>query len=484
MELSELKPELVFKHFVNICAIPHGTGHTEGLGDYIENIAKEHGFSYLRDNYGNMVIRKEASGGHGGEPVVLQEHLDMMADTDRSYIVLPEEKKKQPELSIIDDYIYARGESMGADGGIGIAYILALLESEGLSHPPIEALFTVDADAGMKGVREMDLSVIRGRRMINFGHFDEREILVGCAGERRVTCEVPVRFENQFGRLYDLVICGLKGGHSGREIDMYRGNANLLMGRLLHYIDLYMDYSLFYLKGGMHHNYIPREAKASILIREQDADRLEDLVDKFNEALIKEYKYIEDNLTIYCENKDEGIANVLTEKTKQRVIFLLLTIPDGIVKMNPTHRNIVQTSSNVGMMSLERNSFVLNISIRSLLSSEKHALSDKCRFLTENIGGTFKVTINYHAWEYEEDSLLRNVLTPVYQELFKRPPVFTMTHSGLECGIISDKLRDMDIVSIGPLIENANTDKERLCISSVGRVWEFLTRLLEVLQGI
>lgn len=481
LNLTELKPARVFKFFEEICGIPHGTGHTDGLSDYIEELAKKLSLRYLRDNFGNLVIYKDACLGNEGETIVLQEHLDMAAGRDTGLIIRQDEKEKRSELSVIDDYIYARGTVLGADGGIGIAYILALLEAQDISHPPIEALFTVDADAGMKGVREMDLSVIKGRRMINFGHFNEGEILMGCAGERRISCEVPVRYESEFGTLYDIVICGLNGGHSGLEIDMYRGNANMMMGRLLHYIDLYMDYSLAYLKGGKSYNHIPREAKASILIKTEDADKLETLIDRFNEELLKEYRFIEDNLTIYCENKDELVENVLTEKTKQRVIFMLLALPDGIVKMNPEYKDIVQTSSNAGMMSLERNSFVMHISIRSLLSSEKHALCDKFKFLTETIGGKFHVTVNYHAWEYQERSALRESLIYVYFRMYNENPKLTMIHSGLECGIISDKIRDMDIVSIGPTIENVNTDKERLCISSVERTWDFLVRLLEAL---
>ncbi len=469
MDTLNLQPERVFRHFKEICNIPHGTGNTTGISDYIENFAIRHSLSYERDDYGNIVIYKPgALGGEEKPPFVLQEHLDIC-------------DKSAHDFSVIDDYVYSKGAALGADGGIGIAYILSVLEACDISHPPIEALFTVDAGDGMKGVSLMDLSKIKGRRMLNFGHFKEGEFLMGCAGERRVTCEVPVRFESQFGLIYDIVICGLKGGHSGLEIDKFRGNADILMGRLLHYLDLYMDYSLFYLKGGMSHNYIPREAKASVLIRAEDSDRLEELIEKFNDDLLKEYRYIEDNLTIYCENKDEGIVNVLTEKTKQRAIFLLLAIPDGIEKMNPELLSIVQTSSNLGIMSLNHDFFKLHISLRSLLSSEKHALSDKLKFITETIGGRFSIVTNYHAWEYALKSPLRDKLMQIYENMFGRKPATTLIHSGLECGIISDKIRDMDIVSIGPTIEYVNTDKERLSLSSVQRVWDFLLRILREL---
>ncbi|MCR5790650.1 MAG: beta-Ala-His dipeptidase [Lachnospiraceae bacterium] len=483
-EISELEPKRVFWYFDEICHIPHGTGHTEAMSDYVEAFAGKHDLFCYRDEYGNVLIRKAGSEGREDERfLILQVHLDAFCDGKDQRLACPENGSSPISLATIDDYIYAKGGPLGADGGIGIAYILAVLEDKTLSHPPLEAVFTVDAEDGMRGVLKMDLSVLSGRRMINFGHFSEGEILTGSAGGRMIVCEVPVRYVSEYGVLYDIVICGLKGGHAGMEIDRYRGNAALIMGRLLHYLDLYMDYELFYLKGGMHYNYIPREAKASLLIRQEDINRLEDLIDRFNEALLKEYRDVEDNLTIYCENKGEGLVNVLTEKTKQRVIFLLMMVPDGIQRMSMMQENIVQTSSNVGIMSLNQDTFVLHIGIRSLLASEKHALSDKLQFLTENIGGSFHILMNYHAWEYEEESPLREELIEIYREMYRVDPELTLIHSGLECGIISDKIRDMDIVSFGPTIESVNTSKERLCISSVERVWQFLIRALARIKG-
>ncbi|MCR4740803.1 MAG: hypothetical protein K5886_11170, partial [Lachnospiraceae bacterium] len=242
--------------------------------------------------------------------------------------------------------------------------------------------------------------------------------------------------------------------------------------------DLSIDFDLYYIKGGMRYETIPREAKASILIKEEDINILEDIISAFDSDLQKEYLHIEDNLTIYCENKGEEELSVLTGKTMQRVIFLLMTIPDGIIKLCPSMQNIVQTSLNTGMIELDKNEFSVHISIRSQLTSEKHALNDRLRYLTETIGGSYVIEDNYHSWEYAEKSPLRETLKEVYRNLYYSDPVITGTHERLEYGVITDKIRDMDVAVIGTSVEDRNTTKERLSISSVERTYRYLTEIL------
>ena len=270
------------------------------------------------------------------------------------------------------------------------------------------------------------------------------------------------------------------GGHSGAEIDKYRGNANLLMGRLLHYLSGKVDYQLYYLKGGLQDNAIPREAKASVLLDPKDATCFEDLITEFEMTVINEYRQIENNITIYCEAGEMAEERVLTLKTKERVIFLLMTVPDGIAKMCPESQSIVQTSSNAGIMRLRDDYFSLIISIRSSISSEKEALSEKLKFLTETIGGEYIIESDYPAWEYKERSRLRDMVVTAYRDLFGKPAHVTSIHAGLECGIIYDKVNGMDIVSIGPDIEDIHTPKEKLNISSTERTWRLLLKVMEM----
>ena len=478
--LEGLKPEKVFYYFEEISKIPHGSGNTDAIAGFCVDFAKEHSLECIRDEYNNVIIRKPASAGSvSSKPLLLQGHLDMVCeknfDSDNKF-----DFKKDPlKLSVMDDYVYAKGTTLGGDDGIAVAYMLAILDDDSLKHPELECLFTSDEETGMIGMSNLDTSVLKSRRMLNLDTETEGEILTSSAGGRKVKCHAPISHCKKSGFSYDIVICGLLGGHSGAEIDKYRGNANLLMGRLLYFIKDKVDYDLYYLKGGLQDNAIPREAKASIIINEKDATHLEDLVSEFETTVINEYRKIENNITIYCEAGSEVSENVLTADAKERVIFLLMTIPDGIAKMCPESESIVQTSSNAGIMRLRDDYFSLIVSIRSSISSEKEALSDKLKYLTETIGGEYIIESDYPAWEYSERSRLRDIVIDAYTELFDKRPRVTSIHAGLECGIVFDKIKGIDIVSIGPDMEDIHTPKEKLSIPSVERTWRLLIHIME-----
>ncbi|HOO29066.1 MAG TPA: M20/M25/M40 family metallo-hydrolase, partial [Lachnospiraceae bacterium] len=257
--LENLKPEKVFQYFEKICQIPHGSGNTESISRYCEDFAKARGLAYNRDRSGNIVIYKSGSCGYeDSAPVILQGHLDMVCENDFEYESRHDFKKDPLHLAIMDDYVYAKGTTLGGDDGIAVAYMLAILDDNSLSHPPLEAVFTVDEEIGMKGAAIFDTSCLCGKKMLNIDNEMEGELLTSSAGGSMVICEIPVRYGTKQGIKYNLLICGLQGGHSGTEIDKYRGNANLLMGRLLHYIGTKINYDLSYLKGGLQDNAIPR----------------------------------------------------------------------------------------------------------------------------------------------------------------------------------------------------------------------------------
>lgn len=478
--LENLEPKEVFEYFEDICQIPHGSGNTEAISEYCEKFAEAHSLDYIKDGHGNVVIYKTGSKGYeNAEPVILQGHLDMVCEKNFEYDSRHDFKKDGLKLAVMDDYIYAKGTTLGGDDGIAVAYILAILASDTIKHPPIEAVLTVDEEIGMLGAAAMDTSCLHAKKLINIDNEVEGELLTSSAGGRMVTCEVPVRYCEKQGIKYNLVICGLQGGHSGVEIDKYRGNANLLLGRMLHYIGTKINFDLSYLKGGLQDNAIPREAKAEIIVHEKDAAKLEDYISEFEATIQNEYRTIENNITVYCENMDKDTLRVLTPKTKERIIFLLMTIPDSIQKMSPDMDNLVQTSSNAGIMRLSEKSFELIISIRSSVSSEKQALSDKIQYLTETIGGKYLIESDYPAWEFRENSPLRELMFRVYQEHFGNNPRLVGIHAGLECGIFYEKMKGIDIVSFGPDIENIHTPREKLSISSAERTWEYLLKVLE-----
>lgn len=480
--LDNLQPQSVFRFFEDICAIPHGSGNTEAISAYVIDFAKVRELACVSDQLGNVIVFKGGSKGfEHSEPVILQGHMDMVCELNFDQGVKHDFKKDGLKLSLTDEFVFAKGTTLGGDDGIAVAYMLALLDGD-YAHPPIECVFTVDEETGMYGAHGLETSYLKGRRMLNLDNEREGEIMTSCAGGRKVLCKVPVRYCEKQGVKCNLVICGLQGGHSGVEIDKYRGNANLLMGRLLHFVGQRLPFDLAALNGGLQDNAIPREAKAQILIHESCLQKLEEAVSMFQDILINEYSAIENNITVYCEAGETVQKPVLTPKTKERAIFLLMTIPDGISKMSMKTDHLVQTSSNAGIMRLNDGFFELIAAIRSSVTSEKEALSDKMQYLTETIGGTFTVESDYPAWEYAEESGLREVLIDVFQKYYGRNPHLVGIHAGLECGIFYEKMPGIDIVSFGPTIEAIHTPKERMNIASVKRTWEFLLALLAALK--
>ncbi|MCR4685087.1 MAG: aminoacyl-histidine dipeptidase [Lachnospiraceae bacterium] len=480
--LNNLQPEKVFYYFEEICSIPHGSGNMEAISSYVVNFAKSHELTYVTDQTGNVIIYKCASKGYEKAPaVILQGHMDMVCEKNYELASKFDFKKDGLKLEVSDEYVYAKGTTLGGDDGIAIAYMLALLDGD-YTHPAIECVFTVDEETGMDGAWALDTAYLKGRRLLNLDNELQGEILTSCAGGSRVICRVPVRYCEMQGVKCNLVICGLQGGHSGTEIDKYRGNANLLMGRMLHFVGKQISYEIVSLNGGLQDNAIPREAKAQILVDAQDVEKLEGIVAEYEKIIQNEYHSVEHNITIYCETFDSVRKSVLTPKTRERAIFLLMTIPDGIQKMSMNTEHLVQTSSNAGIMRLLDDYFELIVSVRSSITSEKIALRDKIQYLTETIGGKYIVESDYPAWEYKEDSALRTLVFDVYQQCFGRNPHMVGIHAGLECGIFYEKLPDLDIVSFGPTVENIHTPKEKLDIRSTQETWDFLLKVLEALK--
>lgn len=478
--LDELQPKEVFKYFEEICAIPHGSGNTAAISRYCVEFAKKYQLDYQQDALGNVIIKKAASEGYeNSEPLMLQGHMDMVCEKNFDYDGKFDFTKDGLKLAIMDDYVYAKGTTLGADDGIAVAYCLAILADDTIKHPPLEVVFTVDEETGMLGAEGLDVSSLKAKRMLNIDNENEGELLISSAGGMGVKCTIPVRYATKKGSKYTIVLCGLTGGHSGTEIDKYRGNANLLMGRLLHFIGTQIKFDLIYLKGGLQDNAIPREAKAEILVHEKDAYQFEELISEFETTIQKEYRLMEKNISIYCEDKGVSEEQVLTPKTKERVVFLLMTVPDGVQKMSYETENLVQTSLNAGIMRLKENCFVLQINVRSSISSEKYALGDKLKYLTETIGGTYSVEGDFPAWEYSPKSELRDIMFKTYQKTFGCNPRLSGIHAGLECGSMYAKIEGIDIVSMGPEILNIHTPKEKISISSTQRTWEYILAVLE-----
>lgn len=476
--LKNLEPKLVFHYFEEICKIPHGSKNTKQLSDYCVEFAKEHGFEYIQDEWNNVIIKKNATEGYeDAPPIILQGHLDMVCEKGKDCAINFEQDSL--DLRIEGDFVYAFDTTLGGDDGIAIAYALAILSSEDLNHPALEVIFTIDEEIGMIGADKIDVSMLKGKRLLNIDSEEEGIFLTSCAGGAKVLCSLPVDYIMVKGLLCEIKVDGLLGGHSGVEIDKNRGNSNMIMGRLLHDLRNFIPYTISSLEGGFKDNAIPRETNAQIVIEENDADKFKEFINKYDVILKSELKTSDPAVTISGTVKEICKKGVLTPKARELVLFFLRNIPDGIQEMSADIKGLVETSLNAGIIKLSHDTFDLQTGVRSSVETAKEELVERLRYLTEFLGGEIQVNGVYPAWEYRKDSPLRELIIKVYQEQYKKEPMIEAIHAGLECGILSKKINDLDCVSFGPDIEGIHTTQERLSISSTKRVWDYLVEVLK-----
>lgn len=480
--LQELEPKEVFHYFKEISAIPRGSGNTEQISAYLTEFAKKNHLKYIQDELNNVIIFKEASKGHeDAGTLILQGHMDMVCEkTAESEIDF---FKDGLELVIEGDYIHANGTTLGGDDGIALSYALAVLASDTIEHPAIEAVFTVDEEIGLLGANGIDVSMLKGRALLNIDSEIEGILTVGCAGGLTATCSLPVQYKDAEGYRYRLILDGLKGGHSGIEIDKERGNSNLLMARLLHRLGKEIFVGIAVLEGGLKDNAIPVRTVCEVLIEEADRETLEDGVKKYQEIISKEYRTTDPEIQVRTEFLGKSEAKVLSMKSGELSVFLLMNVPNGVQRMSPDIAGLVQTSLNLGILKLKEETLLLSFSVRSSVESEKWALSDRLQYLTEFLGGEYSVHGNYPGWEYNPDSRLRELMIEIYREQYGTEPVVETIHAGLECGLFCGKIEGLDCISIGPDMLDIHTPLERLSISSAGRVWKYILELLKRFRG-
>lgn len=478
MKLSGLCPERVFYYFEQICAIPHGSGNTKQISDYLVRFAQEHSLRYIQDQLNNVILFAPASAGYGDHPaVILQGHMDMVCakDEDCSIDFLTD------GLDVDHDgaYVFARGTTLGGDNGIAVAYALAILESKDIAHPPLEVVITVDEETGMFGAAGIDLSMLQGRMLLNMDSEEEGILTVSCAGGCRSTLRLDVQRRAVYGPCIQLTVDGLAGGHSGVEIHKNRANANKVMGRLLSLVQQKMPLCLTSLSGGSADNAIARSATAKLVAMGMDLEPINDIVAELEQQIRDEYD--EPCVHITADNVDALGGNALTTEATAKVISLLCAAPNGVQSWSPDMPGLVQTSLNLGVMRLEKQELRLTFSVRSSVNEEKQALLQKLAEVARFHGCQYSQVGDYPAWEYKPDSKLRDTLVRTYASMFGQVPQVVSIHAGLECGLLGEKLPGLDSVSIGPNMQDIHTSRERLEIASVERTWNFLLEVLKVL---
>ncbi|MDY4921640.1 aminoacyl-histidine dipeptidase [Frisingicoccus sp.] len=478
-KLKGLEPERVFHYFEEICRIPHGSGNEKAISDYCVAFAKSHGLWVRQDEALNVVIRKPASPGYESAPVVMiQGHMDMVCEKNSD--VTFDFEKDSLNLNIDGDFISASGTTLGGDDGIAVAYALAILEDDRLSHPELEVVITTDEEVGMKGARHLDTSDLKAAYLLNLDNESEGQILTSCAGGMKSRADIPVRRVEWEGIPGSIKISGLKGGHSGAEIHCGRANANRLMGRLLMCLNKELNVGVIKVNGGMKDNAIPRECEAAILIQPEDKERAEQICADFSLDIHDEFHTSDPNIKIelVIESNNIDKVDIFHPSDMERIIFMLVQSPNGIQTMSMELPGLVESSLNLGILTTEEDHVRFSWAVRSSKKSLKYLISDQLEYMTEFLGGHYWYEGEYPHWSFRSESPIRQVVCDAYRELFGKEARVEAIHAGLECGLISEKMPELDMVAIGPDIFDIHTPDEHLSISSVARTYDLIRTVL------
>lgn len=481
--LKSIEYKGIFRYFEEVSNIPRGSNNNKGISDYLVQFAKDHQLEYTQDEYLNVIMIKEATKGYENAPtVILQGHMDMVCEKNNG--IDHDFMTEGLKLKIKDDFIYAKGTTLGGDDGVALAYALAILDSNEIPHPRLEVIITTDEETGMDGAKGLDLSKLEGKYLFNIDQEEEGILLCSSAGGLTGTTKLQMQHVSKQGKCKSIEISGLFGGHSGTEINKNRTNANILMARLLFELRQNTEIGLVNFIGGLKDNAIPRESVAKIVINESEEDKFNSCIQSMINELKKELTTSEPHIEITVKELEDTKCDVLDENSIDKLLFMLLNAPNGVQVMSYDMKDLVESSVNLGILKVENGEAEICFSVRSSKNSYKHFISNKLKFLSEYLGGEYRIRGEYPAWEYRKESPLRDLLVNLYKEEYGYEPKLQAIHAGLECGIIAEKIPDIDIVSIGPDILDIHTPLERLCISSTKRVFDYLVKALERMKDI
>lgn len=476
--LSGLEPQAVFGFFESLCAIPRGSHHTGAVSMYLETFARQRGLRCRRDELNNVIVWKDAAPGYEDAPVVmLQGHMDMLIEKERE---CPRNTDQEGlDIFVEGDEIGAHGTTLGADDGIGVAMMLAVLDDDRVLHGPLECVFTADEEVGMQGVRGLNVSDLKAKFMINLDSLEERVFTVSCAGSTRVVSTLPMGRTPFEGTVCALMVDGFIGGHSGEDIHRGRANANRLMGRALMEIMAKTDLRLLTVSGGAKDNTIPRDAAALIAVKDLDAAKA--AAAELAEALENEYRATEKKIRVRLFPTRSSFTPMDEDSTRRAATFLFCA-PNGVQMMSAEVPGLVQTSLNFAQVYTEDDKMVCRFMVRSSVNSQAAEIAHRVMALTRAMGGEAHIPSAYSAWQYRPDSRLREVMTDAFRTVYGAEPRIAALHASLECGILSGKMPDLDCISFGPDVVNVHTPRERLKIASTWRTWALLRETLRRLK--
>ena len=474
--LENLVPDKVFYYFEEISSIPRGSGDLEAVSDYCVNFAKERNLAVRKDELNNVVIKKPATEGREYDTtVIIQGHLDMVCEkTNESN---HDFENDGIELLVDGDWISANGTTLGADNGIAIAYALAILDDNTISHPALEVIFTADEEIGMFGAKALDMSDLTGKYMLNLDCEEDGICYAGCAGGARLEAQFDIERTSSKGTLYTITVKGLKGGHSGAEIDKERANASMIMGRVLHKIDDTMNFGIVSVNGGSKDNVITRENIAQIVA--EDEDTLKKIIDDFNTEIKNEYAVADQNIIVTIEKGEYGEYNVVCKDNQDDVITFMYTVPYGPQNYCTDVKGVVETSLNMGVVNTTEDKIVIVMSVRSMIRSRKELLLDRVKCLALKLNAKVEIGADYPEWEFKRNSALQDIMKKTYFDMYKEEIKMNVIHAGLECGYFLEKNPELDVLSFGPQMFDIHTPEERLSISSTKKVYDLVLELLK-----
>lgn len=477
-EIRELEPKAVWQNFADLNAVPRASKKEEQVIEFMVSFGKDLGLETFTDPVGNVIIRKPGSKGRDDHrTITLQSHLDMVhqknADTQFDFAT------QGIEMFVEDDWVKAKGTTLGADNGMGVAAIMALLQSSNLAHPPLEALFTIDEETGMTGAMGLEANVLQGSILLNLDTEEDDEIDIGCAGgidisADRAYTEIPVE-PNE--KAFRIEVKGLQGGHSGMDIHRGLGNANKIMNRILFMAHESSGIGICSLDGGGLRNAIPRESSAHIVVAQDELQSLMERFTSWSELIKTELKITEPKLSIEIRETDLA-ENKMNRSDQESVLKALYALHNGVYAMSPSIPDLVETSNNLARVIIGDGKISVLCLTRSSVDTAKMDLAQALRSSLE-LGG-FNVSFSgaYPGWNPNPDSEILDILTSRYNALFKEEPKVVACHAGLECGILGQNYPDMDMISFGPTIKGAHSPDERVSITSVNKFWKFLLDIL------
>jgi dipeptidase D len=477
--LEKLTPKLVWNHFDQIRKIPRCSKHEEKIRQYIIDFAKQQGLQTRTDNVGNVVVIKPAAKGMENKPIViLQGHMDMVCEKNSD--VKFDFSKDPIQLDIQGDILKAKGTTLGADNGIGLAMSLAILEDKNLKLGPIEALFTIDEETGLTGAFAIEPNMLRGRIMLNLDSEDFGVITVGCAGGGDSKLELPLNLEPVPKTVTGLsiTVSGLRGGHSGVDIHEQRGNAIKILARILWKAGMKYSLALADIKAGDKHNAIPREAHALIAVPKTDKAAITNVLKQECQAVLDEIKAVDPGLKL--EIKDQALPpQGITQSSSMILLSLLFGLPHGVDKRSYDIPTLIETSNNVAVVAISGKTATISTSSRSSVKSELQDMRDRIHSIANLAGASVSEGSAYPGWKPNMDSKLLKLSTKIFKEMYKQKPKIEAIHAGLETGIIGEKFPGMDMISIGPTLKNPHSPDEYLVISTVGKTYDYVLKVIQ-----